>query len=141
MTDVEDKVRKLLARASHPNTPEEEARTSAHIAAKLMAEHKIDVAAVVTAPIDPSSRADVFRRAGVQLFFDLVTALTQQARDRAARETTPRPPPPEPTLDPEFWRRWEEMAQRRQRPVPTKSRRRSAQSRKTNPDKKRRRKP
>jgi hypothetical protein len=43
MRTVITKIENLLARAAHDGTPEEEARTSAHVAAKLMAEHKVKV--------------------------------------------------------------------------------------------------
>jgi hypothetical protein len=41
MSAILAKINKLLARAAHPTTPEEEARSSAHIAAKLMAQHGV----------------------------------------------------------------------------------------------------
>lgn len=64
--DVVAKVRALLERAAHPSTPEEEARTSAFIAARLIKANALEVTlpAVVPAsaappapPGDASSRA------------------------------------------------------------------------------------
>lgn len=117
MTDVEDKVRKLLALASHPNTPVDEARTSAHQAAKLMREHGIDIASVLPggAPTDSAASIGFAKHEALGFFMDLVSSLLHAAA-KTAPAPQPAPPPPAPThdpmMDPEFWKRWEEYSKR-----------------------------
>jgi hypothetical protein len=131
MTHVEDKIRKLLALAAHPNTPVEEARTAALSAARLMAENKVEVGVAVATstpifgPPVNGSRAVAIGT----LIHELIEVMIR------ARPEPPRPPPPptrDPMLDPRFWEEWEK---RQKRP-----RRRSKQSRKNNPNRERRRK-
>lgn len=50
--EILNRVAALLARAGHPATPDEEARTSAHIAARLIREHRL----IVVTAVSPSER-------------------------------------------------------------------------------------
>lgn len=143
MTDIEDKIRALLARASHENTPEEEARSCAVIAAKMMREHKIEIGAVSGPPPsslfgrDPVDAGTTIRAAALSIFFEFMQAA--MARAREPRPQPPPPPAPEPARTPfdEFWERYA-----KEHPTPTKPKRRhrrSKQSRKNNPNRDRKR--
>lgn len=110
MTPIEDKIRKLLALAAHPNTPVDEARTSAVLAAKLMAEHGIDVGAAPETPfLGPPAQSFL----GLMIF-DLITAMT--ARARQARPPPPRSEPVEPMMTPEFWAEWARRQEKKKKP-------------------------
>lgn len=151
MTTPEEKIRMLLALASHPDTPVEEARTAAHSAAKLMAEHKIQVGAprLARPVIDLGDLGQLFM------------SLFRQAATRSPfPPPAPRPPrkPPGPEYQdfgPDFWARWfkdhppppgetqgtvRAAARRMAKQESRKRRRRSAQSRKQNPNRQRKRK-
>jgi len=141
VTDIEDKIRALLARASHPNTPEEEARSCAVIAAKLMREHKIEVGAVGGNPFTLPSSANPLdiRHAALRFFFDMVGTLAERAIREQRQHPAPPPPPPAPRtpFDELFWDRWA-----KEHPTgskPKRKHRRSKQARKNNPNRERKR--
>jgi hypothetical protein len=127
MTPIEDKIRHLLARAAHPSTPVEEARTCAHLAAKLMAEHGIEVGGG-GAPETPVFGPAVQQSSFVVAAMFIHEVIDIVLRDRAARPP-PAPPPVEPMSTPEFWAEWVKRAGEKEK----KPRRRSKQSRKNNP--------
>lgn len=130
VTDVEDKIRKLLALASHPSTPVDEARTAAHQAAKLMREHKVEVG-VGAAPIFGPPSAPMPWAAVGTLIHTMIEALLRA--QPPAPPPAPRPPPPDPMSRPEFWERWDKMQRAK------KKRRRSTKARKSNPNRKKKR--
>lgn len=134
MTTIEDKIRKLLALASDPGTPVEEARTAAMHAARLMREHKVEVGTGVT-PVFPPSPAPMPSWAAVgTLIHTMVEIMLRQ------HPAPPAPPPsaPRTPFDELFWDRWEKEHPATTAPI--KKRRRSKQSRKNNPNRERRRK-
>lgn len=90
-----NRIRHLIARAAHPNTPVEEARSCGVIACRLIVEHKLDL----RAPTDlstPSSGAFVD---WLELFRSIFQSVSRTDRGgvsdfmRYAR-TRPRPPDP-----------------------------------------------
>lgn len=122
MTPIEDKIRKLLELASHPNTPVDEARTAAHQAAKLMREHKVGVG--VPAPIfGPPSFAPMPAWAAVGTLIH--TMIDVMLREQPRPAPPPPPAPFDPMAHPEFWERWDRQQRakkkrRRKRPNPKK---------------------
>lgn len=142
MTDIEDKIRDLLALASHPNTPVEEARTAAHNAARLMREHKIEVGGGSVPEPFPfagvaSSQASSRAIVGQAMHTFIEFLLDLQKRREAAPPPPPPPPAPRTPFDELFWDRWT-----KEHPTPAKpkkKRRRSKQARKNNPNRERKR--
>jgi uncharacterized protein DUF2786 len=129
MTHVEDKIRKLLALAAHPNTPVDEARTAAVTAARLMAENKVEVG-VAVAPIfgPPNRREDLFNPpmsrfvAFGTLIHELIEIMLRERHEPP--RPPPRPPERDPMLDPRFWDEWEKRQKRPRRRKKTTSKRR-----------------
>lgn len=130
MTPVEDKIRKLLELASHPNTPVDEARTAAHQAAKLMREHKVEVGGAPAPIFGPP----IFDASPAMAIGTLIHTMIEVMLRSQSPPPAPPAPPFDPMAHPEFWERWD----RQQRAK--KKRRRSKQSRKNNPNRERKRK-
>lgn len=81
-TDIESKIRALLAKATDPGTTEEERRTSASMAAKLAKEHGfvLQPAAKVAPPPPPAKVVDPW-----EVFMERLR------KDEAAREAAKSP--------------------------------------------------
>jgi len=90
MSDIQGKVTSLLARANDPGASEEERRTSATLAAKLMQEHGLTPQRAATPPLtkappvsDPLAE---FRELWAKA--EAAKSPEQRANERAAREHT-----------------------------------------------------
>jgi hypothetical protein len=98
--DVREKVQRLIERAVHPSTSENEARNSAMAACKLIQEHKLLKEAPPTSRVPPFARTapdmqaaldDLFGQGFSQVF------RTQRAQQQARAHARPvRPPPKDP---------------------------------------------
>lgn len=78
-----DKIQALISRAAHPETPVEEARTSAVIAVKLIVDHKIEL-------VDPGTVADNEIQSTIDdLFNDFFSNFVRPKRRRSRRKSPP----------------------------------------------------
>ena len=94
MTDVVARVRALLERATHASTPEEEARTSALIAARLIRQHNLVVdVAVVPAPSPLPARTAPSSAWAEVSWADLSAANSAWTTSRSPASSEPSPSP------------------------------------------------
>jgi hypothetical protein len=100
--DIREKVRRLIERAVHPSTYENEARNAAMAACKLIQEHKLLKEAPPPSRVPPFARAapdmqaaldDLFGQGFSQVF------RTQRAQQQARAHARPVRPPPEHTVE------------------------------------------
>lgn len=114
MTPIEDKIRKLLALASDPATPVEEARTAAMHAARLMREHKLEVGAAMDQTVAPVVGGPLASPEAFAL--GVLINMIKGALERAI-ESRPRPPRPPRTPFDDFRQRFESEQKTTQREI------------------------